>query len=345
MINNGSTDGGEQLLSKYSVHLMSEARPGACAALRSGAAAAKGEILALTHADCVAEVSWLRELVSAFEDPDVGACGGGVTFTAASTSVERFLQKNAASLQRGNVLYGDSPLPWVNFVNAGIRTSALQASGGFDLAFAQECELDVSWRLLITGYQLVAKPQAGVLHSLRSSVPALWKRFVYIGRAAPKFSKKYRSLYTAQYHDLSFLLRGVPKALWQCMCGHLHQLRYRDEETERYLHAIVFLALCWGAWWESAVAWCRIGEQRVQALQFSALYILIKGRATCYCTMCQSGQSYQVNEVGFEILSLYLKGHAANEIVELLHETYGSEVGIAELRADVLEVLQPLGLE
>ena len=79
IVSDGSTDGTEALVrSRESnrVRLLSLPRGGKAAALNAGANAAVGEVLVFTDANVSLERGSLRQLVTAFADPEVGAVSG-----------------------------------------------------------------------------------------------------------------------------------------------------------------------------------------------------------------------------------------------------------------------------
>lgn len=58
------------------VRCVEVSEPGQVAAMRAGAAAAAGQVIAFTDDDAVPHSDWCRRLREAFADPDVGAVGG-----------------------------------------------------------------------------------------------------------------------------------------------------------------------------------------------------------------------------------------------------------------------------
>lgn len=80
VIDNGSDDMPGEIVAPYAhVQLLSEAEPGPGPARNKGVAAARGDILAFTDADCVIDPGWLPRIAAYFdENPDVHAVGGDV---------------------------------------------------------------------------------------------------------------------------------------------------------------------------------------------------------------------------------------------------------------------------
>ena len=79
IVDNGSTDDTRQIVERYPVTLLEEREiRGAAAARNKGIMHARGDIIAFTDADCVADRNWLKMLVTAHQDPTIGAFAGEV---------------------------------------------------------------------------------------------------------------------------------------------------------------------------------------------------------------------------------------------------------------------------
>lgn len=82
VIDNGSSDNVEQVVSKYdSVELHQELRPGSYCARNKGILNSKGDILAFTDSDCIPDRDWLnRGLISFADKADAGFIAGRLIF-------------------------------------------------------------------------------------------------------------------------------------------------------------------------------------------------------------------------------------------------------------------------
>ncbi|KPA11126.1 glycosyltransferase [Candidatus Magnetomorum sp. HK-1] len=63
IVDNGSNDGSLEIASKYPVRLLTEKKSGAYAARNTGIAAALGNIIAFTDADCIPKPDWIELIV------------------------------------------------------------------------------------------------------------------------------------------------------------------------------------------------------------------------------------------------------------------------------------------
>ena len=94
IINNGSSDDTARRARPYPVILLHERRRFSSYAARNcGLQAAHGEVIAFTDADCIAERSWLTQLVAGVEDASVGAFAGRVVSHQPVTVLEQFADR------------------------------------------------------------------------------------------------------------------------------------------------------------------------------------------------------------------------------------------------------------
>ncbi len=77
VVDNGSTDGSPALARRHpGVTVLEEPTPGVYAARNCGIRRARGEVIAFTDPDCVADRSWIREIARAMSEPGLGVlCG------------------------------------------------------------------------------------------------------------------------------------------------------------------------------------------------------------------------------------------------------------------------------
>ncbi|GAB4263943.1 MAG: mycofactocin biosynthesis glycosyltransferase MftF [Deferrisomatales bacterium] len=155
---------------------------GPASARNRGAGAARGEILAFIDSDCTASPGWLRELVGAFEDPDIAAVGGRVEGMHVATRLDRY-EAAMSSLSLGRreraAQEGDDTfyLPSCNLL---VRRSAFLAVGGFREGMQVGEDVDLTWRLRDRGGKILYTPRGWVWHEHRNEwVAFLKRRFEY----------------------------------------------------------------------------------------------------------------------------------------------------------------------
>jgi len=197
IVDNGSTDATQKIISSYSVTFISENKPGAYLARNTGIRHARGEILAFTDADCVADKAWLKELVSCFKVKGIGGCGGDLLAFKPINLVEQFLSLGKLRLyhtpnpseiirKKNHFLSGA-----LGSANMAFRSSVLKKLDGFDPTLKDfGGDYDLSWRIQNLGYPLLYNPQAVVYHRMRNNIKKMFKQFYYFGQNIPLLLKQ-----------------------------------------------------------------------------------------------------------------------------------------------------------
>jgi rhamnosyltransferase len=188
------------------------------------ASLASGEILVYLVADAVpASDNWLSNLLSAFDDPGVGAVYG------------RQFPKLEASSERQdalNTIYGEKRIVkdpahrnglgygFYHFsdVNAGIRRNVWEA-----VQFPEDLkvfeDLGIAKRILDRGWKIVYEPDAAVFHSHSHTTLGLFKRYFDIGY----------TLKILKIWDAPGTRSSLARDAWKLLKGKFK--RARDSET------------------------------------------------------------------------------------------------------------------
>jgi mycofactocin glycosyltransferase len=183
VVDDASTDGSLQVVSKFPVKTLAfKTRRQAAACRNLAARQAKGEILAFIDSDCVADPSWLSDLLPAFRDPAVGAVGGLVDAYFEEKGLDRY-EKVKSSLQVSTWQKRSSEQErhfYVPSCNLLIRRELFRELGGFceDLHVGED--VDLCWRLQKLGKAVEYKPVGRVYHKHRNHLwPFCRRRFQY----------------------------------------------------------------------------------------------------------------------------------------------------------------------
>ena len=150
----------------------SSGKPGKAAALKDAVRHAQGDIALIFDADYTPGPGLLRQLVTPFLDPEVGAVMGRVVPRNVSTNLltrmldmERSAGYQVDQQARMN-LHG---VPQFGGTVGGVRLSAVQAAGGWrDDVLAEDT--DITFRLLVAGWKTVYNNQA----TCYEEVPEEW---------------------------------------------------------------------------------------------------------------------------------------------------------------------------
>ncbi|MDP8955767.1 MAG: glycosyltransferase [Actinomycetota bacterium] len=190
VVDNGSSDGTAEVIRKFAVRCVIEPRRGLSNARNRGIAAARGEILAFTDADCVVAKSWLRELTTGFDDPEVFAVAGEMIAFPPTTPAERYFAMRKPSHTQWALA---ARRPWFMFASAAVRSEAFERVGLFDPWFKGGSEdIDIAWRFYAAGLEVRSCPQAVVFHRNRTKLRQLFRQQLGSGGGQALLLRKYR---------------------------------------------------------------------------------------------------------------------------------------------------------
>jgi cellulose synthase/poly-beta-1,6-N-acetylglucosamine synthase-like glycosyltransferase len=180
VVDDGSSDDTRQAVQRYEVTLLDQRHEGAAAARNRGVAAARGEIVLFTDADCVPDGDWIEEMLRPFEDPEVVGVKG-VYRTRQGGILPRFVQCEYE--ERYEKMARLKQIDFVDTYSAGYRRGILLSAGGFDTAYpdASVEDQELSFRLAERGYRMVFNPRAIVYHRHPETLRAYFRRKFNIG--------------------------------------------------------------------------------------------------------------------------------------------------------------------
>jgi mycofactocin glycosyltransferase len=189
VVNNASTDSTAQILDQYAGHIrpVYEAKRGRSSARNAGLRAARNEIVAFIDSDCIADSDWLRQLVPALEDREVGVVGGRILAARPCNAVEEFgewLHDHSRSIQIFRPAYAITP-------NWGSRRQLLEQVSGFDEALPRGEDCDLSYRIQQAGLRIVYEDKAIVHQRNRANLRALFGEGFDDGMYSVKVQRKH----------------------------------------------------------------------------------------------------------------------------------------------------------
>ncbi|GEM_PF-516010 len=191
VVDNNSSDETAAIVARYPVRLLHEhSRQSSYAARNTGWRQARGELVAFTDADCVADPEWLARLAEGFTDAAIGGVAGRVLALSPATVLERFAEQrrqvsNDASM---NCSY----LPYAITANVAYRREALEALGGFDESLISGGDADFAWRLQQQlGRRLVFALEALVRHKHRDTFGSFWRQHRLYGYGTAMLYERY----------------------------------------------------------------------------------------------------------------------------------------------------------
>jgi glycosyltransferase involved in cell wall biosynthesis len=163
VVDDGSNDATAHIAKSFKVKYIWQSNQGPATARNRGAAVAKGEIILFTDSDCVPDHSWIEEMVSPFQNPEIVGVKGAYK-TKQGRLVARFAQ--AEFEDRYDYLQKSTLIDMVDTYSAAFIKKVFLKMGGFDESFpvANNEDTELSYRLFTAGYHMVFNPRAFVYH-------------------------------------------------------------------------------------------------------------------------------------------------------------------------------------
>jgi glycosyltransferase involved in cell wall biosynthesis len=156
------------------VTLLSETTPGPGPARNTGAARAKGDVLAFIDADCHAEPGWLAAIEAHFRDPAAQVAGGDVRVGYADPARPTFIEPYEAIYSYRNRDYIAKGFSGTG--NLAMRSAILTHVGPFAGIGVAE-DRDWGLRAGALGYRTVYLPKMIVYHPARDSFRELTRKW------------------------------------------------------------------------------------------------------------------------------------------------------------------------
>jgi cellulose synthase/poly-beta-1,6-N-acetylglucosamine synthase-like glycosyltransferase len=201
VIDDGSTDLTPHLAASTAARLIRHDRNrGKAAALNSGAAAARGEVIVTCDADGYLDRRALRHLVAPLADPGVGAVAGQVRLFHPRGSLRRFqvleydygqgLLKHAQTASAGSVLVAPGPV-------SAYRVDVLRAVGGVPDDTMSE-DFDLTLRVIRHGLRVAYEPRAVAYTEAPRTDAELRRQRIRWGRGGLQALRHHRSMIGAR---------------------------------------------------------------------------------------------------------------------------------------------------
>lgn len=171
------------------VHFVDTGEPRSAAANRNiGIAAARGDIICFTDADCTPAPDWLARLTEPLNSGAAQVVGGGILFDTGNYWI---LCDHISWFYLFLAAAPPGERPHLPSLNLGVRREVIQAAGLFDERYGGAAGEDTEWtlRMRARGYSLNFEPRALVTHTpARGSFRQVWRHAYEYGRHSPKLN-------------------------------------------------------------------------------------------------------------------------------------------------------------
>ena len=213
IVNDASTDATARYLETFksrtpaeTVIVTNPSNLGVAGSRNAGIHKATGEILAFLDADCVADKSWISELVKTYEQRDAAAVGGRI--------LDARIENIWSLSNKGHdyVAAHEGPVPFVKGCNMSFRADVLRRFMFNDeIRYGYE-EILLCDSLHDAGYRVYYTPRAVVYHKHRTSAAGIFEQKYLRGMSSVWYMKK-RGKFLCVYKRHVLLLAAIAALL------------------------------------------------------------------------------------------------------------------------------------
>jgi glycosyltransferase involved in cell wall biosynthesis len=195
IVDDGSSDGTahevKQIKSKKLVYLHQK-NSGPAKARNAGAKKAKGKMILFIDSDCIAEKTWLTEMLKPFNDKKVSAVQGAYK-TKQTELTAQFGQIEIEN--RYKKMKKAQEIDWVGSYSAAYDKKVYDSLGGFDESFpiASGEDPELSYKVHERGEKIVFNPKAIVYHTHPSHLGKYLKIKFFRAFYRPKMYSKHKA--------------------------------------------------------------------------------------------------------------------------------------------------------
>ncbi|CAN5457853.1 hypothetical protein BH10CYA1_BH10CYA1_27360 [soil metagenome] len=299
-------------------------------ARNTGIAYGAGKLVAFLDAHSVPSSNWATSLAAAFEkNPTLGAAMGSIENVCERPGTDLLAKNSIFSsperLWRNTISGLNSPLPWIPSGNCMYSRAALEDVDGFNQSLFRCEDTDLSWKVVLKGYQLLYVPNARVTHYDRAGATSYLRKYYNYGAGAAELAKLYglppRTEKNQELHGAKLLLDACYKL------GYSTNSKTGNLRRQKNLVAQKFrLPFQWD-------------NQTQLGLERTAVFWTVDEK-TCICVELTTNARLVLEDTSALIFKLLTLGEDRAKIVESICQEY--DIGEANARSDVDEFVQHL---
>lgn len=179
VVDNASTDQTVKIAQKYNAKIIYEATRGVVYARIRGFNQASSEIIISTDADTIVPKNWVSQIVRELSDSEYDGLVGAYSIYNTNTIAKKIVKLLIPLFRQIDRLLG-AHFAGANFA---VKKSAYKAVDGFQVGFETGEDLDLSYRLRKSGFNLKVNYKIKVKTSARRLNEGFWNTFInYIVR-------------------------------------------------------------------------------------------------------------------------------------------------------------------
>lgn len=182
IVDGGSTDGSRELAKKLGALVVDNKKGTVSPGRNRGFAAARGDFIVFSDADCVMDQDWLKNALKYFKDSKVGGVGGvefnppnGKEFSRAVEYVFRSTTSFTKTIHTDN-FQGCQEVKHIPGCNAFYRREVLERIMPLNETLLTAEDVELSRQVRIAGYKLLRVSDVRLCHHRRNTMRNLWRQ-------------------------------------------------------------------------------------------------------------------------------------------------------------------------
>jgi len=221
VVDNNSKDNTAEVIKKQQViYILEDKIQTSYAARNRGIRESRGDILAFTDSDCIADKKWITSGVAALKNKKIGGVGGKVVAFNPVNYIEiyqaekdifgqeKFLRETNRLKRNGRIVTCNAFYKKELFKKVGLFEPALISGGDHDFSIRVQKDTD---------YLLQYEPKAIIYHKHRTNLKSFWKQYYKYGLGRIYLAKAHKNDQFLKNIEYGYLrqIYWYSKNVWQ----------------------------------------------------------------------------------------------------------------------------------